>query len=163
MLDPAAIPGSGMEYAATLDGMEKLAEPMTLAHMMEEKIKVNLLVTGAGAINLDGVRYGKGHGFFDLEWGILYTLDIITPQTPTLVIAHDCQVLNTLLDPEIFDTACDVIATPTQIIEVSNAKKPVCGILWQHLAEGMIDNIPPLKELRDLITSKKIVQPQLLH
>ena len=62
LLDPSAIPHSRYEYAATLDGMEKIAKPVTLANMREESIKVELLVTGTGAINLDGIRVGKGHG-----------------------------------------------------------------------------------------------------
>ena len=42
--------------------------------------------------------------FFDLEWAILNTLNIVKPQTPTAAIVHDCQLLNDPLDPEIFDT-----------------------------------------------------------
>ena len=28
---------------------------------------IDYMVTGTGAINMDGVRFGKGHGFFDAE------------------------------------------------------------------------------------------------
>ena len=162
LLDPSAIPHSRYEYAATLDGMEKIAKPVTLANMMEKDnvLKVELLVTGTGAINYDGIRVGKGHGFFDLEWAILNTLNIVTPQTPIAAIVHDCQLLNDPLDSEMFDTACDIIATPKQIIQVSNAQKPTCGILWQRLEEGMLQSIPSLLDLRDLIASKKAIQPE---
>ena len=160
MLDPAAIPRTSYELAATLDGMEKLGKPMTLANMMEVKLQVDLLVTGTGAIDLNGVRFGKGHGFFDLEWAMLFTLKVITPYTPTVAIVHDCQILDSALDSEIYDTACDVITTPTRTINVPNARKPTCGVLWEHLAEGMLDSIPSLQELQDLVVSKKIAQPK---
>ena len=154
-LDPSLIPPSRYEYASTLDGMEKLATPMNLVGI---SFQVDLLVTGTGAINTEGVRFGKGHGFFDLEWGMLYTIGAVSQQTCTVAIVHDCQILDERLVPEVFDTVCDIIATPSQIIEVPATKKPTCGILWDRLAEGMLESIPPLRELKKLLTLRDKVQ-----
>ena len=151
LLDPATISPQRYEYASTMDGMEKLARPVKLASIAAEILKVDLMVTGTGAINMGGVRLGKGHGFFDLEWGMLYTLGTITQETRTAAVVHDCQVLSDALTPELFDTVCDIISTPTRVIEVLGAKKPECGILWNQLAEGMYESIPPLRELEELI------------
>ena len=60
LLDPRQIPPSRYEYASTLDGMEKVARPMKLSQMVAENLRVDYMVTGTGAINMDGVRYGKG-------------------------------------------------------------------------------------------------------
>ena len=30
-----------------------------------------MMVTGASAITPSGIRFGKGHGYFDLEWAML--------------------------------------------------------------------------------------------
>lgn len=62
LLEPEKIPRARWEYASTLDGMEKLARSITLKEMRDEGFKVDLMVTGTGAINSDGVRFGKGHG-----------------------------------------------------------------------------------------------------
>lgn len=159
LLDPATIPPQRYEYASTLDGLEKLARPVKLASIAAENVKVDLMVTGTGAINMEGVRFGKGHGFFDLEWGMLYTLGTITQETRTAAVVHDCQVLSDDLMPETFDTVCDIISTPTRVIEVLMAKKPMCGILWNQLAEGMYESIPPLRELKELIDSGIVTQP----
>ncbi|MCJ1337979.1 hypothetical protein MMC09_003263 [Bachmanniomyces sp. S44760] len=150
LLEPAIIPPHRYEYASTLDGLEKVARPISLWHMQKEGLKVDMLVTGTGAINMDGVRFGKGHGYFDLEWSMLYAIGIVSTATPCLAIVHDCQVLTEKLEPEDFDTVCDVIITPTRTIQVDNAQKPVCGIMYDKLQVEQLDSIPPLEELQVL-------------
>ncbi|MCJ1411657.1 hypothetical protein MMC19_005748 [Ptychographa xylographoides] len=156
LLSPDHIPSSKHEYASTLDGMEKLGKPICLNEMTRDKLSVDLLVTGTGAINMAGVRFGKGHGFFDIEWAILYTLGVVSSQTPTAAIVHDCQVLTEVLEVEKFDTICDFVVTPTRIIEVSKVDKPKCGILWPTLAKGMLETIPPLQELKQMLDTGQI-------
>ncbi|KAI9812926.1 MAG: hypothetical protein M1827_004444 [Pycnora praestabilis] len=153
LLDPKDIPSAKYEYASTLDGLEKLARPVKLEEMITERLHVDLLVTGTGAINMEGIRFGKGHGYFDLEWGMLYSVGIVTSRTHTAAVVHDCQVLTSQLSPEEFDTVCDLIITPTQVIEVPGAKKPECGIIWDELETGMMGSIPPLQELKDILSS----------
>ena len=150
LLDPAQIPSSLYEYAATLDGMEKVARPMQLVDMVEEDLGVDFLVTGTGAINLDGVRFGKGHGYFDCEWGILFALQRISEDTPVATVAHDCQLLHQDFERAEFDTVCDIIATPSRLIYVSHACKPAGGILWSQLPLEMLESIPPLQELHEM-------------
>ncbi|MCJ1399735.1 hypothetical protein MMC11_002937 [Xylographa trunciseda] len=159
LLDPSQINPSSYRYVSTLDGMEQLARSISLNDMMELGLQIDLMVTGTGAINLDGIRFGKGHGFFDLEWAMLYSIGAISSTTPTAAIVHDCQVLAKQLIPESFDTVCDFVITPTKLIEVPNAKKPICGILWEKLASGMLESIPPLQELKSLINEDRVTQP----
>lgn len=54
LLDPARIAAGRYEYAATLDGLEKVGRHIALAEMVEEKLVVDLMVTGTGAINGEG-------------------------------------------------------------------------------------------------------------
>ncbi|MCJ1225154.1 hypothetical protein MMC12_001803 [Toensbergia leucococca] len=154
LLEPVLIPPARYEYAATLDGQEKLARPIELSQVLAENLKIDLLVTGTGAISTEGVRVGKGHGFFDLEWGMLYSVRAITVATPAAVIVHDCQIVTDKVLPEEYDTVCDIVVTPTRIIEVSGTRKPVCGILWDKLAEGMLEGMPALQELKGLNSSE---------
>ena len=148
LLDPATIPPDRLLYASTLDGMERHATPLTLAQIRERLPRVDYMITGTGAINEAGVRFGKGHGFFDAEWGMLHRIGVIDATTPAAALVHDCQVLTETLYPEVFDTVVDTIFTPTRTIEVSNPHKPECGIVWDLLDPVMYDTIPPLQELR---------------
>lgn len=147
LLDPAKIDPSLYLYAATLDGMERIGQPVTLKDI-QQMPKVDFMVTGTGAINMEGVRFGKGHGFFDSEWGMLYQLGNVTVETPTAAVVHDCQLLTEKLTPDVYDTVADVVFTPTRTIEVSDPHKPTCGIIWDRMDPQMYDTIPPLQELK---------------
>lgn len=149
LLDPDVMSADDFVYASTLDGMERVGRPVTLADISAMQ-KVDYLVTGTGAINHEGVRFGKGHGFFDVEWGMLFKLGRITVNTPAAAVVHDCQLLTEKLHPEVFDTVADVIFTPTQTISVENPHKPTCGIMWDLLDPHMYETIPPLQELKSM-------------
>lgn len=147
LLDPAKIDPSIYLYASTLDGMERVGQPVSLKDI-QSLPPVDYMVTGTGAINHEGVRFGKGHGFFDAEWGMLYRLGRIGTHTPSAAVVHDCQVLTEALVPDVYDTVADVIFTPTRTIEVDSPHKPTCGILWDRLDPHMFETIPPLQELK---------------
>jgi 5-formyltetrahydrofolate cyclo-ligase len=148
LLDPKVIAPELYPFAAMLDGMERLGRAVSLAEIEAELPSVDYMVTGTGAINHDGVRFGKGHGFFDAEWGMLYTLGLINKNTPAAAVVHDCQMLDETLYPDTFDTVADVVFTPTRTIEVTGPQKPTCGILWDRLDPHMFETIPPLQELK---------------
>ncbi|ETS81792.1 hypothetical protein PFICI_06794 [Pestalotiopsis fici W106-1] len=165
LLDPAAILAAGWReklgggdgwawYAATLDGMERVGRAVSLADLVAEGIKVPIMVTGTGAINTRGIRFGKGHGFFDLEWGMLFSIGAITTKTVAISVVHDCQLLLEDLMPDVFDTVCDYVITPTRVVEVRGAQKPTCGILYDRLQPGMLEDIPPLAELKEILQKK---------
>lgn len=147
LLDPAKIGESHRLYASTLDGMERVGQPVDL-EAIARMPTVDYMVTGTGAINLQGIRFGKGHGFFDAEWGMLYRIGRISAATPAAAVVHDCQVLDETLTPDVFDTVADVIFTPTRTIEVDRPHKPTCGILWDRLDPHMFETIPPLQQLK---------------
>ncbi len=149
LLDPEKIDPALYLYAATLDGMERVGEQVSLADIAKMP-KVDFMVTGTGAINMEGVRFGKGHGFFDAEWGMLFKLERISTDTPTAAVVHDCQLLTETLTPDVYDTVMDVIFTPTQTIAVSDPHKPTCGIVWDRLDPHMFETIPPLQELKEM-------------
>ncbi|EXJ86349.1 hypothetical protein A1O3_03300 [Capronia epimyces CBS 606.96] len=156
LLDPAVITTPGQrQLASLLDAMERpgLARHVSLSDMTALDLKVDLMVTGTGAINFSGIRFGKGHGFFDLEWAILTSINVVALDVPCIAVVHDCQVLDEELQPEPFDTVCDLIVTPTIIHDAAKqglVPKPTCGVLWDKLQAGMLDEIPPLRELQEL-------------
>lgn len=150
ILDPKQIHESKWEMASLLDGMERIGRQITLAEIRELSMSIGLMVTGTGAINHEGLRFGKGHGFFDLEWAMLYTIGKVNQKTQTIAVVHQCQVLNEELRGEVWDTGCDFVVTNERVIEVEHASKPSCGILWDKLEEGMLQDIEPLGELRSM-------------
>lgn len=138
------------EYASWLDGLERMGRHVSLTEI-QQLGPIDFLVSGASVINHQGVRFGKGHGFFDLEWAILFEIGVVDETTPIVAFVHDCQVVDTVLEPSAFDTVCDFIITPSRIIEIKNPTKPSVGILWEKLAPEMLDNIPPLRELQRML------------
>ena len=146
---PEDVPAGQEDYAALLDGMERIGRYVSLAEI-QRRHRFDLLVTGASAVSQSGVRFGKGHGFFDLEWAMFYQIGAAQAGTPVAAVVHDCQVLEESLTPNPYDTLCDYIITPTRVIHVAGVHKPTHGVLWDRLEPGMLESIPPLRELRDM-------------
>ena len=50
-------------------------------------------MTGASAVSTNGLRFGKGHGYFDLEWAMLRYLELADDDTPVVACVHDVQLV----------------------------------------------------------------------
>jgi 5-formyltetrahydrofolate cyclo-ligase len=153
LLDPRAIDGGKYEVASLLDGMERYGQHISLSllksQLQNQNQHIPFMATGTGAISSrSGLRFGKGHGFFDLEWAMLYEIGVVDGKTQTVAVVHECQVLDEELVGEEWDTGCDFVVTNERVIEVEGAQKPKCGILWEKLEQGMEGMIEPLRELR---------------
>ncbi len=148
LIEPQKVPKGKEELASTLDGVQEFWQHLTLKQIKDLVGNVDLLVTGASAMSLDGVRFGKGHGYFDLEWAMLYSAEIIDNYSVVIGVGHDCQVIDTDIEVKPYDTVMDYIVTPTRIIKTEhNYEKPNKGIIWSLLEPGMLEKIPPLQEL----------------
>jgi 5-formyltetrahydrofolate cyclo-ligase len=106
------------------------------------------MVTGASAVSLDGVRFGKGHGFFDLEWGMFTDIGIVDEKTPVVAVVHDVQVVEDKLVPSETDILVDYIATPTRLISVEKRGRRPHGVKWELLDPEQIASTPPIQELQ---------------
>jgi 5-formyltetrahydrofolate cyclo-ligase len=148
-LRPDHVPEGLEEYATLLDAIETLGRYISL-NELREQYRIDLIVTGASTVSTTGIRFGKGHGFFDLEWAFLYKIGVVDTKTPIVAFVHDCQVVDVDLETSPFDTVCDYIITPTRIIQVADAQKPTAGVIWDKLEQGMLEDIPPLRELKEL-------------
>jgi 5-formyltetrahydrofolate cyclo-ligase len=152
-LCPKDVPEGLEDYAVLLDVIETLGHHLSLGALRREH-RIDLVVTGASVVSKGGIRFGKGHGFFDLEWAMLYQTGVVDTSTPVVAFVHDCQVVDIKLKASPFDTICDYIVTPTSVLAVENPQKPTCGVLWDRLEEGMLEDIPPLRELKTLQESQ---------
>lgn len=147
LIEPGMVPEGDELYAAWLDGMEHFGRPITL-QQIAERGRIDFLVTGASAVSIDGVRFGKGHGFFDLEWGMFTDLGLVGESTPVVAAVHDCQVVNETLHPSKTDILVDYIATPERLHAVERRAKRPHGVIWDLLEPRQIEQTPPLQELQ---------------
>lgn len=140
------VPTGQEEFAATLDGMERFAKPISLEEISLLG-KFNLLITGAAVVTTEGIRFGKGHGFFDLEWAMFWDIGIVDRQTPVVAVVHDCQVIDLPLRPDTHDTIVDYIITPSRTLPITSAYPKPVGVDWERLPEELRLSIPPLQQL----------------
>jgi 5-formyltetrahydrofolate cyclo-ligase len=108
---------------------------------------IDLLATGAVAVDLQGGRIGKGSGYFDLEYMILREIGSINEQTPVVALVDDLQVREPLPMEE-KDVCVDFICTPTQVIKIERHLARPSQLPWELLPEKAIKGMRPLKELR---------------
>ena len=148
-LDPATIPEGAALYASWLDGMEHFGVPISLEEIAA-KGRFDYLVTGASAVSVNGVRFGKGHGFFDLEWGMFTDLGLVDDDTPVHALVHDVQLVEEQLQPSETDILVDRIFTPKRTHVVERRAKRPRGVKWPLLDPKQIADTPPLQELQRL-------------
>ncbi len=146
-LDPATIPEGAALYASWLDGMEHFGAPITLEEIAK-KGRFDLMVTGASAVSKNGVRFGKGHGFFDLEWGMFTDLGLVDETTPVIAVVHDVQLVEEELQPSETDILVDQIATPSTLYTVPRRAKRPSGVKWPLVEPKQLAETPPLQELQ---------------
>jgi 5-formyltetrahydrofolate cyclo-ligase len=154
-LRPEDVPPGLEDYAVLLDLIEQFGRTISLEEL-RRRGRIDLLVTGASAVTTSGLRFGKGHGFFDLEWAMLYQIGVVDVRTPIVAFVHDVQVVDLELEASPFDSMCDYIITPTRLIRVKNTHKPVTGVVWEKLEPGMLEKISSLAELKRLIEAGQL-------
>ncbi|RLE62171.1 MAG: 5-formyltetrahydrofolate cyclo-ligase [Thermoprotei archaeon] len=146
LLSRELVPFGKEDFAATLDGAEKFGKYLSLREIKTLE-KIDVMITGASVVSIEGVRYGKGHGYFDLEWGIFRELGLVNDETPIIAVVHDCQVVDVCIEAKSYDTLVDYIVTPTRVIKVKKKRGKPKGIIWSHLSHELIEEIPALREL----------------
>lgn len=144
-LDAGDVPTSEINYAATLDGLDVFAHPVTLTDL-EGTGALPLLVTGGSAISRNGIRFGKGHGYFDLEWAMLSEIGLADGSSEVVDIVHDLQYVDEDLEGEEHDVAVDWIVTPTRTIHVDVDRRPG-RVFWEKIPGTEHETIPPIIEL----------------
>jgi len=140
-------------FASTLDGLEHFGKNISL-NEIKNLGKIDLMLTGASAVSKNGVRFGKGHGFFDLEWGMFADIKVVDEGTPIIAIVHDVQVVDFDLEPSNTDIIVDWIVTNKMKLSTKRKKNRPSGIYWDLLEKGMLEATPPLQELKKILNKK---------
>jgi len=145
-LDPCDVPVNDLAYAATLDGMDHYGRPVDLNEVADLG-HIGLLVTGGSAVSLDGLRIGKGHGYFDLEWALLSEVGATDASTEIVDIVHDCQVVDIEVAAADHDVRVDWIITPTRTIRVEGPRRLPGRVRWELIGGTEFELIPPVLDL----------------
>jgi 5-formyltetrahydrofolate cyclo-ligase len=140
------VPADEIKYASTLDGLDVYGQPRTLAEL-EGTNTIALLVTGGSAVSRNGIRFGKGHGYFDLEWAMLSEIGLIDSESRVVDVVHDEQVVDEVLNGEPHDVPVDWIATPTRTIAVPDLSRTPGQVFWEMIPGTEHETIPPIIEL----------------
>lgn len=135
-------------FASTLDGIDKFGKTVSLKELQQFG-KVDFLVTGASVVNTEGVRFGKGHGYFDLEWAMFREIGVVNEETPIIAVIHECQIIDEPIDANAYDTIVDIIATPERIIYSKKMRNKPVGVDWPALNEELLQ-LDVLKELKEI-------------
>lgn len=141
LLDPSQMTTEQIREAATIKGALQHGEVLDL----EQVPKLDLVLTGAVAVNLKGARVGKGSGFSDLEYALLYECGKLDEQVPICTTVHPIQILRENLLMTSHDIPLDMLVTPRAVIEVEGAFPRTNGIQWDHLQPPQIHEIPVLE------------------
>jgi 5-formyltetrahydrofolate cyclo-ligase len=113
--------------------MEKFGQPLRTVKDLEKAGPVDVMVTGALAISrVHGGRAGKGAGWFDAEWGIWRSLNLVQEITPVIGIVHDVQVVSEAFPLDPWDCHVTIIVTPSEVIRVPQVQQPE-GVLWDQI------------------------------
>lgn len=145
-VDGAALTREQAVLASTMEGVDELARGVTLAEAAREW-QPTLLVTGALAVTRDGLRLGKGRGYFDLEWAMLCTSGAVQPTATVVTLVHDVQVVRESLPTAAHDVISDWIVTPSATIATGRTGVRSGEIEWERLSAEKIAATPPLQEL----------------
>jgi 5-formyltetrahydrofolate cyclo-ligase len=141
LLNPKKLTKDQLREAATIKGALKHGQVLDL----EQVPVLDLVLTGAVAVNLKGARVGKGGGFSDLEYALLHETDKIGKGAVVCTTVHPIQILRENLLVTAHDIPVDVVATPRAVIEVEGEYPRTNGILWDHLQPPQIHEIPVLE------------------
>ncbi len=142
ILNPKRIPYSAYSRASTIKGAFEYGNLIQL----NELPRIELKVMGSVAVSPNGGRLGKGHGFSDIEYGILREIGAISDEIPLVTTVHDLQVVPEIPIQE-NDVPVDIIVTPSRVIRCPKRPRPM-GLIWSMVSEEMLEAIPLLKELK---------------
>ncbi len=108
LINPADVRGKE-HFASTIKGAFKFGDAL------QDFPKPDLIVVGSVAVDLQGHRLGKGHGYGDAEIAIIKRM---FGEIPIATTVHDIQIVDRVPFEE-KDEKVSIIVTPTKTIRVA--------------------------------------------
>lgn len=131
---------------STIKGASEFGTPIHPADMPE----IDLIVTGAVAVDQNGRRLGKGGGYSDLEFGILRHYERIDADVSILTTVHPIQELEPGRIPkQPQDITLSGMYTPNNSNRVDSSSTHFPSIEPDRLDEDQLHSIPVLRDVID--------------
>jgi 5-formyltetrahydrofolate cyclo-ligase len=131
LLDPKTVEPPAIRYAAWLDGIQHFSTVVTLAELSRSG-PFDLVIAGAAAVTKAGLRFGMGHRYLDIEWGLLAGIKLLSQSTPVATMVHSVQLSSVDLPLCRGDVTADIIAFSDSIV------RPLPARRLMHLEEAML-------------------------
>jgi 5-formyltetrahydrofolate cyclo-ligase len=146
LVDPSRVPAKRLFEASSIKGAFALGGMVAL----EVLPPIDLLVFGSVAVSPEGDRVGKGEGYAELEFAVLRQTGRVPADVPIATTVHDAQVVDSI-PREPFDVTLDLICTPTRTLRARKRAARPAGVLWEHLNQERLADMPILQALRATI------------
>lgn len=145
LIEASAVPVGQAVFASWLDGLQHFGRRVSLQELRHHG-QIDLILTGASAVTTDGLRFGMGAGYLDVEWGVFAEAALVVPEVPVVAVVHDLQVVEERAAPVATDVLANYIVTPTRILVCPLSARPV-ALNWSIVSPDLAAS-PPLRELR---------------
>jgi len=142
---PHTVPFRQLNMAMTESGLRRFGRRLEPG----EKYGIDLLLTGAVAVDREGGRLGSGTGYFDLSCALLSANGWLTDNHHVLAVVEPTQQVTEPLPSEPWDVAMTGVITVAGCYLFGDQGRKEYPIFWQHLSSGRIKRITPLWQLRD--------------
>ena len=140
---PHTIPVKNLAYAVSYRGLAKFGKRMEMEALQQAAI--DLMLTDAVAIDLNGGRLGHGEGFFDLTVAILATLKALSEQVEIMAAIAERQIYQDgLLPVDPWDVPVDGVITSAGVKTFGSNRSGFPQIFWDKLPRKRIRKITPL-------------------
>ena len=144
-IKPHTVPFRQLDMAMTERGLHRFGRRLEPG----EKPAIDLLLTGAFAVDREGVRLGSGTGYFDLSCAILSANGWLADVPHILAVVDPRQQVMELLPREPWDVAMTGLVTVEGCYLFEDQDRKEYPIFWQQLSVGRIKRITPLWQLRN--------------
>lgn len=139
---PFSIPFNDLAFAVSSKGLSRFGNRLNEAQFIKQSL--DLMVTDALLIDMQGRRLGDGLGFFDLSHAILHTLGTAGSAVAAVCVCAAEQIVLSPIPTTCWDVGCDYIVSEQMVHTVANPLRVSGKIYWQYLEDRKIRKITPL-------------------
>ncbi len=142
-IKPHTVPFRQLGMAMTESGLRRFGRRLEPG----EKLAIDMLLTGALAVDRKGGRLGSGTGYFDLTCALLSANDWLASAPQILAAVDRTQQVAEPLPREPWDVILTGVLTREGCNRFGDHARREYPIFWQQLAAGRIKKITPLWQL----------------
>jgi 5-formyltetrahydrofolate cyclo-ligase len=144
-LRPYTVSFREVAHAVTYKGLAKYGERLDRSEL--GRLSLDVLLTGAVAVDGRGGRLGEGRGFFDLACAILHDSGAVAERSLILAVVAENQIVAGELPREVWDVSVEGLITPSGFREISQASRPKPKVCWEEVEFKRVRKMTPLWQL----------------